>query len=68
MLHRRLGGTAVRCHDLALADGYTARRTMSRTEVPCPCGCGLHMNLGPTQAKRHAASGRTYYYIRGHRP
>ena len=66
-MHRRLGGTGERCHELELADGYTARRS-ARKSVPCPCGCGQTMNLGPTQAKRHEASGGTYYYLQGHRP
>lgn len=69
-MHRRLGGTGERCHELELAEGYTARRTARKATV-CGCGCGSPMTLGPTQAKRHAQSiarGGTGYMLRGHRP
>lgn len=68
LVHRSMGGKAERCHTLTLAPGFTARRNTGRVEVPCPCNCGQTMKLGPTQAKKHAANGSTYYYLRGHRP
>ena len=63
-MHRRLGGTGDRCHELDLAVGFEARRNINRTEVPCGCGCGQPMPLGPTQLKRHKAGAR--YRLKGH--
>lgn len=62
-MHRRLGGTGERCHELDLAEGYT-RRVSPRTPAKCGCGCGTPISLGPTQARK-ARAGVTYY-IRGH--
>ena len=55
-MHRRLGGTGDRCHQLDLAVGYDrkTRGRAARVSVPCP-KCGGPMSLGPTQLKKHKA-------------
>jgi len=65
-MHRRLGGTGERCHDLDLAVGYErkTRQRAVRTEVLCSCGCGQPMPLGPTQLKRYQNGER--YVLKGH--
>lgn len=64
-MHRALGGKGERCHDMDLAVGYAARREARRVQVPCG-KCGQPISLGPTQARRHAASvatgGRGYFH------
>lgn len=53
LTHRAMGGTGKRCHTMALADGYTSRARAKRVQAVCG-RCGQPMDLGPTQAKRHA--------------
>ena len=64
-MHRRLGGTAERCHDMALAEGFQ-RRTRTRAQrVDVPCGkCGQPVALGPTQLKRARLRGAVYSHKR----
>lgn len=61
-MHRRLGGTGERCHDLDLAVGF---EKSNKQLVPCSCGCGQDMKLGATQYKRYLAG--TRYRLNGHR-
>ena len=55
-MHRRLGGTAERTHDMALSEGYANRRA-ARVEVPC-ARCGGPLLLGPRQQTRHREGAR----------
>ena len=53
-MHRRLGGTGARCHEMEVAAEYAkAKRPPVRVPMPCP-KCGKPMLLGKTQARRHA--------------
>lgn len=54
MMHRQFGGTGERCHNLELAEGFTARRDQT-VEALCQ-KCMKPIRLGPTQYKRHQQS------------
>lgn len=58
-MHRRLGGTGERCHELELSAGYERKRRgrAERTSVPCP-KCEQPMSLGPTQLKKYRMGAR----------
>lgn len=61
-MHRRLGGTGDRCHELSLAVGYQNRARAARVEVPCP-KCNKPMSLGPIQLKKYRR-GATYSHAK----
>lgn len=50
MMHRSLGGTGERCHELEITAGYAKRRTSVKVEMPC-YKCGKPIALGPKRAK-----------------
>lgn len=55
-MHRRLGGTAERMHNMALSENYAAKRA-PRVEVACE-RCGQPLGLGPGQAQKHKRGAR----------
>jgi predicted SprT family Zn-dependent metalloprotease len=65
MVHRSMGGTGKRTHEMQLADGFSKRKAATRTSVFCGCGCGETITLGPTQYRKHLKGLR--YVKQGHR-
>lgn len=53
-IHRSLGGSGERCHNLKLAAGFKARRKQELTPMPC-CICGQRILLKPARARTYAA-------------
>jgi predicted SprT family Zn-dependent metalloprotease len=65
MMHRQLGGTGERCHELELSVGFTARRV----EVEIPCGkCGQPIKVSRIRAARARAGRMSYRHVHCPRP